>query len=82
MLFVIEDIPSKLLSLENYPMEGFYVEVNSEKTKWLPCCSYNPNRCEIDLHQENFMKLLFQFLAILTTWKVLLKRVNLLLEPQ
>ena len=26
MLFVSDDIPRKLLSLENKPMEGFYVE--------------------------------------------------------
>ena len=28
MFFVREDIPWKLLSLENKPMEGFYVEIN------------------------------------------------------
>ena len=28
MLFVREDIPCKLLSMENHPMEGFYVEPN------------------------------------------------------
>ena len=35
MLFVREDIPCKLLSVENHPMEGFYVEINLRKTKWL-----------------------------------------------
>ena len=39
MLFVREDIPCKLLSLENKPMESFYVEINLRKTKWLLCCS-------------------------------------------
>ena len=34
-------------------MEGFYVEINLRKTKWLLCCSYNPNRCKIDFHLEN-----------------------------
>ena len=28
ILFVREDIPCKLLSVENHPMEGFYVEVD------------------------------------------------------
>ena len=28
MLFVTENIPFKLLSLENKPMKGFYVEIN------------------------------------------------------
>ena len=53
MFFVREDIPCKLLSVENHPMEGFYVEINLRKTKWLLCCSYNPNRCKIDFHLEN-----------------------------
>ena len=39
MLFVKEDIPCKLLSLENKPMESFYVEINLRKTRWLLCCS-------------------------------------------
>ena len=33
MLFVREDIPCKLLSTENHPMEGFHVEINLRKTK-------------------------------------------------
>ena len=28
MFFVRDDIPCKLLSAENHPMEGFYVEIN------------------------------------------------------
>ena len=28
MLFVREDIPSKLLLAENAPIEGFYIEIN------------------------------------------------------
>ena len=43
----------KLLSVENHPMKGFYVEINLPKTKWLLCCFYNPNRCKIDFHLEN-----------------------------
>ena len=39
MLFVREDIPYKLISVENKPMEGFDVEINLRKTKWLLCCS-------------------------------------------
>ena len=30
-LFVREDIPCKLLSIENHPMEGLYVEINLRK---------------------------------------------------
>ena len=39
MLFVREDIPCKLLSTENHSMEGFHVEINLRKTKWLFYCS-------------------------------------------
>ena len=28
MLYTKEDIPSKLLSIENKPIEGFYIEIN------------------------------------------------------
>ena len=63
MLFVIEDIPCKLLSIENDPMEGFYVEINLRKTKWLLCCSYNPNRCKIDFHLENLNRSLALYLS-------------------
>ena len=42
ILFVREDILCKLLSLENKPVDGFYVEKNLRKTKRLLCCSYNP----------------------------------------
>ena len=53
MLFVREDIPCKLLSLENKPMEDFYVETNLRKTKWLLCCSYNASRSNIDFDLEH-----------------------------
>ena len=33
MFFVREDIPCKLLSLENKPMEDFYIKINLPKTK-------------------------------------------------
>ena len=55
-LFVRDDIPCKLLSVENHLMDGFYVEINLRKTKWLLCCSYNPNRCKIDFHLENLKR--------------------------
>ena len=69
MLFVREDIPCKFLSLENKATDGFYVEINLQKTNWLFCCPYNPNRRNTDFfledlnwnlalyssHYENFM---------------------------
>ena len=53
MLFVRGDISCKLLSLQNKPMEDFYVEINLRKTKWLLCCSYNPSRSNTDFHLEH-----------------------------
>ena len=56
MLYVREDIPSKLVGVETSPTEGFYVEINLRKKKWLLCCSYNPNKNKIQFHLENLTK--------------------------
>ena len=56
MLHVREDIPSKLLSIENHPIEGFYVEINLRKKKWLLCCSYNPHKNNIANHLDSLSK--------------------------
>ena len=53
MLFIREDIPCKLLSLENKLMEVFYVEIDLWKTKWLLGCSYNPGRSNIGVDLEH-----------------------------
>ena len=50
--YVRADIPSKLLPTELLPMEGFYVEINLQKKKWLLCCYYNPNKNAIKSHLE------------------------------
>ena len=52
MLYVRADIRSKLLSTESLPMEGFYVEINLQKKKWLLFCSYNPKKNAIKSHLE------------------------------
>ena len=56
MLFVREDIPSKLLLTENALIEGFYIEINLRKKKWLICGSYNPHRTTIDSHMDSLSK--------------------------
>ena len=48
MLFVREDIPSKLLLAENAPIEGVYIVINLREKKWLICGSYNTHRTTID----------------------------------
>ena len=42
-LYVREDIPSNLLSIETKPIEAFYVEQNLRDDKQLINCSYNPH---------------------------------------
>ena len=56
MLCVREDIPSKLMGVETSSTEGFYVEINLRKKKWLLCCSYNPNKNNTQFHLENLTK--------------------------
>ena len=51
-----EDIPSKLLSVENSPTEVFFVEINLRNKKWLLSCSYNPTRENIENHLEALSK--------------------------
>ena len=45
-----EDISCKILSLENKPMEGFYVEIKFRKTKCFLCCCYNTSKNNIDFY--------------------------------
>ena len=52
MLYVRADIPSKLLSAESLPVEGFHVKINLQKKKWLLFCSYNLNKNAIKSHLE------------------------------
>ena len=56
MLYVREDIPSKLLLTDNQPIEGFYIEINLRKKKWLLCGSYNPNRNNIGNHLDSLSR--------------------------
>ena len=56
MLYVREEIPSKLLSIENQPIEGFYVEIKLRKKKWLLCGTYNPHRNNVANHLDSFSK--------------------------
>ena len=40
LLYICGDIPSKLILTKM--IEGFFVEINLRKKKWVLCCSYNP----------------------------------------
>ena len=43
LLYIREDIPSKLLNTD-LSIEGFFVEIRLRKKKWLLCSSYNPKK--------------------------------------
>ena len=43
LLYIREDIPSKLLNTD-LSVEGFVVEIRLRKKKWLLCSSYNPKK--------------------------------------
>ena len=49
MLYVTEDIPSKLLSNndQNIEIENILVEINLHSKKWLVCATYNPKTSHI-----------------------------------
>ena len=71
LLYIREDIPSKLLSIERDLIEAIYVEINlHNKKKWLINCSYNPKRALIanhflalskstDIHTSKYDNLIF-----------------------
>ena len=60
MLFVKEDVPSKLLPNANLSgkIESVSVEINLRSKEWLISGSYNPNVCLIENHTANLSKYL------------------------
>ena len=58
MLFVREDIPSKLLPNVNpsFNIDNIFVEINLRSKKWLISGSYNPNVSHIQNHTVNLSK--------------------------
>ena len=62
LLYVREDIPSKLLLVEENLIEGFFVEINlRNKKKWLLSCSYNPKKTSLSNHIAELSKSLDLF---------------------
>ena len=45
-----DDIPSKFIPMKNSTTEGFFIELNTRKKKWVLCCTYNPNCIFISDH--------------------------------
>ena len=73
MLYVREDIPSNLITVDINPginpIESFYVELDLSSNKWLINCSYNPHKSLIgydldavsktlDLHSSTYDKIM------------------------
>ena len=56
MLFVRNDIPSKMISIEKLSTESFLIELNLRKNTWLINCSYNPNNGNIESHLDSVSK--------------------------
>lgn len=52
LLYIREDIPSKLLKTYNIPRdnESFFIEINLHNKKWLIGATYNPSKSKIGNH--------------------------------
>ena len=62
IVFVREDIPSRVLSL-NKSIELLFIDRNVRKKKWLLCCTYNPNRNNISSHLDLLRSILDLYAA-------------------
>ena len=58
LLFVRQEIPSKLLSQykSNSSVENIFIEINLRSKKWLLSCSYNPNLTLLNNHIQNISR--------------------------
>jgi len=65
LLYVREDIPSKLLKKHNiHPeFEGFFIELNFKKNKWICACGYNPTKENISSFLNHMSKGLDAYLG-------------------
>ena len=55
LLYILDDIPSCLLSNSN-KTESIFVEINFRKKKWLICTCYNPLKSNISNHLHHLGK--------------------------
>ena len=62
LLYVRQDIPSKILLVEDNLIEDFFVKINlRNKKKWLLSCSYNPKKTYLSNHIAELSKSLNLF---------------------
>ena len=62
LLYVREDIPSTPPNSELL-IEGFCIEINIRKKKWLLVCTYNPNKNLISNHLKEIGKILDNYFS-------------------
>ena len=55
LLYIRDDIPSRLLSISN-KTESIFAEINFSKKKWLICASYNHHKSNISHHLHHLDK--------------------------
>ena len=60
LFYVRKNIPAKLLLIEPIPSEGFFVELNMGKWKWLIFCSYNLHKKYVQTYWD--VKKEYQFI--------------------
>ena len=61
LVFIREDIQTKLTDCQ-MKIEGFFIELNLRRKKWLLCCSYNPKYSQI----SHYLKEIGKDLDVLT----------------
>ena len=55
LVFIREDIPTKVIDSQ-MEIEGFFIELNLRRKKWLLCCSYDPKYSQISHHLKEMGK--------------------------
>ena len=58
LVYIREDIQSKLIPTDFSNREGFFLELNLRKKKWVLCCSYNPHSNFIETHMDSIGKVI------------------------
>ena len=59
LVYTCEDIPSKLIPTDFSNREGFFLELNLRKKKWILCCFYNPHSNFTETHMDSIGNILF-----------------------
>ena len=78
MIYIREDIPSKLLDKHVFPyeMEGLFIEHNFSKCKWLLFGTYHPPS-QADIHYFDNLDKAFDFTVVMKhvyLWEILIQK--------